>query len=473
MKSKILILLAGMLFTLPVYSAKIRGSRTGATATSAGFFVEAYSAQGRVLFKSLKFDEEGKFVLEFPAKEPLLYWIDSSPVYVLPNDDLEIVLPEKSNATFVLGGPADQKVISPGMVTDHEIKIAGKSEINNLLVSQINAIWLRFGKEKGTNKRIEDIDNLYLTTTKIIANSKDAEINALGKFYNDKRYLESKLQYLRAHPDETAPAGYFDLLSEISLNNPAINTLKPIGIKALVSNYYMFMRLSKGASIQDEDLTDNSSLRRMQFLLKNVSNSRIINEELNQSIVYHLSIRGWNPELDKIIVSTIEKTSNPEAKQSLIDLREKYSKISKNTVAPDFSIPDASGKMVKLSDFRGKIVAIDVWATWCVPCMHSLPYFLNLRDKYKDNQNIVFMSISTDNDQSKSKWLKFLKSKNMNGVDLHAGDKSASSFEKAYNITGIPRYILIDANGKIIEDHAVAASEPEYEKLIETALKSK
>nr|WP_068893416.1 TlpA disulfide reductase family protein [Pedobacter panaciterrae] len=471
MKSKILILLAGMLFTLPVYSAKIRGSRVGATATSAGFFVEAYSAQGRILFKSLKFDEEGKFVLEYSAKEPLLYWIDNFPVYIRSDEDLDIVLPEKNNTTFVLGGPADQKTISPGMVNDSDIKIAGKSEINNLLINQINAIWLSLGKEK--DKSIADIGNLYLKVTKIIADSKGVEIKALGKFYNDIRYLESKLQYLRAHPDETFPTGYFDLLSEISLNDPAINTLKPIGIKALVSNYYMFKRLGEGASIQDEDLTDNSSLGKMKFLLKTASNNRIIDEELNQSIVYHLSIRGWNPELDKVIVSTIEKTSNPEAKKNLIDLREKYSKISKNSVAPDFSIPDASGKQVKLSDFRGKIVAIDVWATWCVPCMHSLPYFLNLRDKYKDNQNIVFMSISTDNDQSKSKWLKFLKSKNMNGVDLHAGDKSASAFEKAYNITGIPRYILIDANGKIIEDHAVAASEPEYEKLIETALKSK
>jgi thiol-disulfide isomerase/thioredoxin len=472
MKTKILILLAGMLFTLPVYSAKIRGSRIGATATSAGFFVEAYSAEGRVLFKSLKFDEKGKFILEFSTNEPLLYWIDNSPVYVLPNDDLEIVLPEKNNSVIVLGGPADQKAMSPGMLTESEIKIVRKSAINNLLVNHINTIWLSFGKEKG-NKSIADISNLYLKGAKIIADSKDVEINAIGKFYNDMRYLESKLQYLRAHPGETAPAGYFDLLSEISLNNPAINTLKPIGIRSLVANYYMFLKLSKGANIRDEDLTDNSSLGRMQFLLKNVNNSRIINEELNQSIIYHLSIRGWNPELDKVIVSTVEKTSNPEAKQNLIDLREKYIKISKNSVAPDFSIPDASGKQVKLSEFRGKIVAIDVWATWCVPCMHSLPYFLKLRDKYKDNQNIVFMSISTDNDQSKSKWLKFLKSKNMNGVDLHAGDKSASSFEKSYNITGIPRYILIDANGKIIEDHAVAASEPEYEKLIETALKSK
>jgi thiol-disulfide isomerase/thioredoxin len=129
--------------------------------------------------------------------------------------------------------------------------------------------------------------------------------------------------------------------------------------------------------------------------------------------------------------------------------------------------------LIKLSDFRGKVVAIDVWATWCVPCMHSLPYFLQLRDKYKDNKDVVFISVSTDNAASKTKWLAFLKSKNMKGVDLHAGDANSSAFEKAYNISGIPRYILIDQQGKIIEDHAVQASEPEYERLIETAIKSK
>jgi thiol-disulfide isomerase/thioredoxin len=473
MKAKILSLLISVACVLPVFSATIHGSRTGANEKSSGFFVEAFSKQGRVLYKSLKFDENGKFVLDFPTNEALVYWIDNFPVYVQPNENLEIILPERKSGAFVIGGPAEQQTASPGMVTETNIKLAGKSAINNLLINEINVAWANLSKEKKGAQTIAEIDQVYQNEIKLIVKSKDVPVNQVASFYNNLRYLEAKLQYLRAHPTEKVAKGFFNVTNKISLNNPAVNSLKSIGLRALVTNYYMFLKLSQGAGIKDEDLNDNSSLGKMEHLLKNVSNERIINEELNQSIVYHLSIKGWNPQLDKIMVAAIEKTTDVAAKKNLIDLREKYSKVSKNTIAPGFSIPDATGKMISLADFKGKVVAIDVWATWCIPCMHSLPYFLKIRDKYKDNPNVVLMSISTDNAESKTKWLNFLKSKNMNGVDLHAGDKSATAFEKAYNITGIPRYILIGKDGKIIEDHAVQASEPAYETLIQTALQEK
>ncbi|PTS97988.1 hypothetical protein DBR11_16100 [Pedobacter sp. HMWF019] len=473
MRIRILVLLTAILFAIPAaYSAKIKGSRIGATEKSSGFFVEAYTAKGRVLFKSLKFNEKGEFNLEFPNNEVLIYWIDNFPVYVRPNDDLEIILPEKGNSAFVIGGPTTQTAATPALVTENEVKMAGKPSINNLLINQINTSWSSFGKNTG-QQTVATINNQYRIGNKLIEDSKDPGLNNMAKYYNNIRCLESKLQYLRTHPAEKLDKSFFDVASKISLNNPSINSFKPIGIRALVANYYMFLKLSEGANVKDEDLTDNASLGRMRYLLKNVNNERVINEELNQSIVYHLSIKGWNPELDKIMASALSKVTDPEVKKNLSSLRDNYSKVSKNSKAPDFAIPDATGKLVNLHDFSGKILAIDVWATWCIPCMHSLPYFLNLREKYKDNPNVVFMSISIDNEASKDKWLNFLQSKNMNGVDLHAGDKRSYSFEKAYNITGIPRYILIDREGKIIEDHAVQASEPAYEALIETALKSK
>lgn len=485
MRSKVLSLLAVVLFTLPVYAAKIRGSRIGANARSAGFFVEAFSDEGRVLYKSVKFDEAGKFVLEFEGKKPLIYWIDNFPVYVKPNDDLEIILPEKTTGVFVLGevNPSSAAVgqetahasgsSAARTVAEQDIRVLGKLATDPLLIHKLNAGWATFVKEKKGQQTIAEIDQQFAKASKLIQVSKDQEINAVARFYNAQRYLEAKVQYLRAHPTEKQGKNYFSLLTKLSLNDPAVNTLKSIGLRSLVSNYYMFMKLSQGSDVADENLTDNSSLDKMEYLLKNVNNSRILNEELTQSIIYHLSIRGWNPQLDKIMGKAIGKINGADQKKSLIEAREKYSKVSKNAVAPEFSIPDATGKLVKLSDFKGKVVAIDVWATWCIPCMHSLPYFLQFRDQYKDNKDIVFISISTDNEAAKNKWLAFLKSKNMNGIDLHAGDKSASSFEKAYNITGIPRYILIDKEGKIIEDHAVDAAQPEYKTLIENALKSK
>jgi len=472
MKTKLLSLLL-IFLCISAFSATISGSRIGANEKSSGFFVEAFSANGRILFKSLKFDENGKFTLDFPTNEALVYWIDNFPVYVLPNQHLDIVLPARQSGAFVIGGPADQKAATPAMLVESNIKIKGKSEIDNLLINEIHVAWADLIKEKKETLSIKDIDQQYANEVKLISKSKEPGLVSTARFYNDMRYMEVKLQYLRNHQAVKVDKSYYNILDNISLNNPAVNSLKAIGLRSFVTNYYTFLKVSQGVDIKEDDLADNGSVGKMELLIKHVSNERLINEQLSQIIIYHLSISGWDAYLDKIMLAAMEKSTDPAVKKNLSDLREKYSKVSKNAVAPDFSIPDATGKMVSLSNFKGKVVAIDVWATWCIPCMHSLPYFLKLRDRYKDNPNVVFVSISTDNSKSKDKWLNFLKSKSMNGIELHAGDEKASAFEKAYNITGIPRYILIDQEGKIIEDHAPQASEPSFEKLLETALKSK
>ncbi|WP_316808070.1 TlpA disulfide reductase family protein [Pedobacter agri] len=473
MKTKLFSTVFFSIFTVSAFAATITGSRVGANEKSSGFFVEAFSAKGRVLFKSLKFDQNGKFTLNFATNEALVYWIDNFPVYVLPNQKLDIVLPARQSAAFVIGGSADQTAAKPTMLAETNIKVNGKSEIDNLLINEIQVAWADLIKEKKAALSIKEIDQQYANGAKLISKSKNPGLVSTANFYNEMRYMEVKLQYLRSHQPTNVDKSFFNIIDEISLNNPAVNSLKSIGLRSLVSGYYTFLKVSQGADIKEDDLIDNGSVGKMELLLQKVSNERLINEQLSQNIIYHLSISGWDTRMDKIMVAAMEKTTDSEVRKNLNDLREKYSKVSKSAVAPDFSIPDAIGKMVNLSDFKGKVVAIDVWATWCIPCMHSLPYFLKLRDKYKHNPNVVFVSISTDNSKSKDKWLTFLKSKDMNGVELHAGDEKSSAFEKAYNITGIPRYVLIDQEGKIIEDHAPQASEPEFEKLIETALKSK
>ena len=472
MKTKLITILFSIL-TVSAFSATITGSRIGANEKSSGFFVEAFSSKGRVLYKTIKFDQNGKFILDFPTNEALVYWIDNFPVYILPNQNLDITLPERNSGAFVIGGPANQIAAKPSMIAETNIKINGKSEIHNLLINEIHTAWANLIKDKKDALNVKEIDQQYANEVKLIANSKDKALVNVANFYNDMRYMEVKLQHLRANPQAKFDKSYFSIINKMSLNNPAINSLKAIGLRSLVSNYYMFLKVSQGADIKADDLNDNGSVGKMELLLKQASNERLINEQLSQNIIYHLSINGWDTQLDKIMIAAIEKTTDTEVKKNLNDLREKYSKVSKNAVAPAFSIPDAAGKIINLSDFKGKVVAIDVWATWCIPCMHSLPYFLKLRDKYKDNPNVVFISISTDNSKSKDKWLNFLKAKGMNDVELHAGDEKSSPFEKAYNITGIPRYILINQEGKIIEDHAPQASEPEFEELIITALKSK
>lgn len=112
--------------------------------------------------------------------------------------------------------------------------------------------------------------------------------------------------------------------------------------------------------------------------------------------------------------------------------------------SPGFTYLDINGKKVSLADLKGKPVYIDIWATWCPPCRAELPYLKKLEEKY--GEQIHFVSISCDMD--KAKWETMVKEQKLGGVQLHFGNDQ--ELMQAYEVTGIPRFILLDAEGKVI-----------------------
>jgi thiol-disulfide isomerase/thioredoxin len=115
----------------------------------------------------------------------------------------------------------------------------------------------------------------------------------------------------------------------------------------------------------------------------------------------------------------------------------------------NFTLPDTSGRMVSMKDFKGKVIFIDVWATWCGPCKAQIPFLKEVEEEYKDNKGIVFMGISLDRAKDREKWIDFIKKENLQGVQLI--DEGWKDFAKKYQINAIPRFLLIDKQGKWIE----------------------
>ena len=124
--------------------------------------------------------------------------------------------------------------------------------------------------------------------------------------------------------------------------------------------------------------------------------------------------------------------------------------------SPDFRYRDVNGKIVTLKSLRGKYVYIDVWAMWCGPCCAEIPHLKELEQKMR-GKKIVFVSMSVD--ESRKAWLKYVKDKKMGGVQLNAEGKE--EFMKAYHINGIPRFILLDKKGKIVDADMTRPSDPE------------
>ena len=122
-------------------------------------------------------------------------------------------------------------------------------------------------------------------------------------------------------------------------------------------------------------------------------------------------------------------------------------------LAPEFTLPDLSGKAISLSDFRGKYVIVDFWATWCVPCRKSLPALAQADRKYRD-QDVVILGLAIDNPDSfdNAYLAKFLKPFDVEYPILRADNLTITQY-LGDEEPAIPTLFVIDRQGRIVEKH--------------------
>ena len=136
--------------------------------------------------------------------------------------------------------------------------------------------------------------------------------------------------------------------------------------------------------------------------------------------------------------------------------------------APDFELKDASGKTVKLSDYKGKVVLLDFWATWCGPCGIEIPWFTEFQRKYKD-RGFEVLGVSMDDDGWKV-INPFVAQNKINYRILLGNDTTGDQYG---GVEALPTTFVIDRDGKIASVHVGLSSKKDFsdaiEKLLDTA----
>ncbi len=128
------------------------------------------------------------------------------------------------------------------------------------------------------------------------------------------------------------------------------------------------------------------------------------------------------------------------------DVARKKAQSAVGQPAPDLTFPDEKGKMVSLSDLKGKVVIVDFWASWCGPCRAETPKLKAIYEDYKGDKRVAFVSISID--EKKAAWTKALAEEQTPWINLLAPNSGREAMDK-YQFNGIPFIICIDKEGKI------------------------
>lgn len=238
-------------------------------------------------------------------------------------------------------------------------------------------------------------------------------------------------QYLELSMIEYAKV--LDLFLRSELQEPALSDVKPEQLDSVKQHL---------PAITNEKIKEKNFPAKIEEFL------------LAKNIDFWLASEGISSGLIKSYSEFKMNFANSSYTRQIKKDYDKWMKISKGQPAPEITGVTVENDTVMLSDLRGKIVYIDVWATWCKPCIAELPFYKSLQEEIEDNDAVEFLFVSIDNNSDA--WTNFLIKETMpEGIQVNEIEiVDHTTVQDSYKMWGIPRYILIDAEGKIVNANA-------------------
>jgi thiol-disulfide isomerase/thioredoxin len=333
-----------------------------------------------------------------------------------------------------------------------------------------------------------DFRNLYSLPSDLFASKLDSAEAAMATLIDDSEETDNVFNSL-----EKARLKY--RFAGVKYDYPLYNAMITQTEADIDPSYYSFIDdidLSNQEHISISEYTDlvQKHLNRLfqDILAKDENRGKsefehsIIFSELVDSIITHIELGDYikSSETSETIKWSSFEVAENVAKHFIANAQTKvYADKVKNELAkrmllapgkpaPGFTLTGIDGKEYSLSDFKGKLLYIDFWATWCSPCRAEIPHLIKLKEAYA-NKEISIIGISLDDD--KAAWEKMVTETPLTGIQLHAEKAWQSDVAKNYQIYGIPTFVLIDAEGNIIEYPASRPSQTETTLLIDKHLK--
>jgi thiol-disulfide isomerase/thioredoxin len=410
----------------------------------------------RIILGKVTLDKDGKFNLRINLKktgEATLTVADQETyLYLVPKDSLYLTVDyQKFDSTIQYSGigAADNNYMAADLLANFNWN------------AQLHRPFDDATKFATFEDSLEKENQLFLKKYNQSDFTKEfyTYISATTKY----RYIYPRFMFkIRYNPKTNSmeevpiPANYFDFLKHMNINDQQSADNKTYA-NALGNTYFYEICYP---SIKKE-VADSLPLKEKTRLLltkeytsrKTLFKGKIRDYQLTYFMNMHISKAVSDLVLLEELMSSYRQDCKDTSYTKIIEnLYIQTMSLAAGKPAPEFVLLDADGKQVALSSFKGKVVYIDFWATWCAPCLSEMPNSQKLSEKLKDNKEVVFLYVNVKDDEIN--WKKFISKGTLKGVNLFANGQQSIELYKVYNFKGIPHYVLIDKNGNLISADA-------------------
>ncbi len=418
-----------------------------------------------------KTDSLGNASAAFDLSKPVFVFckIDEryTQLFLSPDDDLQIFI-DSTNTRYKGTGAEAANYLNQSNKIRQRFEQTGGNFFYDLDSSSF------IKRYDSLNHSYSAFHKAFLDTTKI-----NNEVCYLFENRNKLNSFSIKQNYAMAvydavEKEAAIPKFFRNIDDEIPFNSSFLES--KMGEYAQVLQLFTFGQnneLYKGKNINSLDSLEATFPLEHEIQIINSIYPDFIKELLlAKNINYWIATLGVTVSTKQIYENFVKDSKYKEYMATVKNNYQKYDAITEGKPAPNIVGTTLEGKSVSLTDLKGKVVYIDVWATWCGPCREALPKTRLIEKKYKGNNKVAFIYLSTDQDIESWKTL-LKKDKSFAGIQLHdEPDKNKKTVTENYLIWGIPRYLLIGSDGKIVNSFAPAPSSGKVENLVNQLLKN-
>ncbi|MEL6631138.1 MAG: TlpA disulfide reductase family protein [Bacteroidota bacterium] len=467
MKGKLFLVCAFLLISLPMWAGEvvIKGKIDNPAGKKVAVRYDPIVLRGASVSTTADVNDKGEFSLKIETDKARFatfsHGRERSDIYLIPGDVLKITLDtEAFDETLAFKGKGESVAINNYMQM-HFLKFEDdayfeeykKMTANEIPITDTRDWYLeQMGEQLSLLKQFSD--SVALNQDFLTKMNGRIHYQSMTQMLNIVSY---KAYRLKVDMNEIeVPDNFYKFLAKVEVNNPAM-VGDPIYNRFLMSYSYH----KSGASPSVEGMADILQLGRelykgdvlTMFQASMIHDMLRYGDFFKAEEAYH-NFKGANPESEYVA--------------TLTDAYDKVAVLAPGKEAPGFTLVDEEGEEVSLSDYKGKVVYLDFWASWCGPCRGEMPYSKKLKAKF-EGKDVVFLYVSIDN--TKDAWLKGIEDMQIEGEHAFAPGFQ-HEVPKSYGVEGIPAYFLINKDGTIANSRPARPSNDKIYGQIEEALKS-